>query len=456
MTPKVAIKRGECYWCREREADSREHKFKRSDLVREHGRGELRGGRTILRYGESGRREARSTKSDALKFTASLCTQCNNARSQPADRAYDRFVEWVFANEDHVLADRKVDLEAALGPAWPTEGENVLRYFVKLALCRIVEVHPGPGDVELPADALAFLDGGPAPRSLACNFWVEPTWLRFCEKGEGDPLWVRPMGMDPIYKEASGRIAGRSYYGWLAFGWEFWGEDSGHAFQNRHLPLPILATRSVELEFALVPNTAPGPAASEEESRRWVRRISGGGDDAIVPPGTLSCSGVGQRFIGGALDFEAGTRGLAPDDREVLVEDPSPSAEIEVVRVGLLCEIARRVWSRCVVDVDAVHAVELTESLVEPAQIEDAVRTLRAMAPGEGWREVCNGLASMASLKTIEAHGAGIESEEGWDALLAASYLAGACAAAAGAASEDWPAAWDSVSAAAARIARVG
>jgi hypothetical protein len=454
MPSKVKIRSGQCYWCRERDADSREHKFKRSDLVREHGRGELRGERTIIRVGGSGERETRSTRSDVLKFTPSLCTQCNNARSQPADRAYDRFIEWILANEKQVLADRRVDLEAIFGPTWPSESENVHRYFVKHALCRIVESHPGPGDVELPADALAFLDGDALPESLACNFWIEPTWLRFIEKGEGDPLWVRPMGMDPIYKEASGRIAGRSYYGWLAFGWEFWAEGSGYPFHERYLPLPILATRSVELEFALTPNTSPGPDASEEENQRWVQKISGG--EVIVPPGTLSCSAVGQKFIGGALDFEASLRGLAPDEREVLVEDPPPSAQTEVVRVGLLCEIARHVWSKCSIDIDKIQAVELTEALLEPVAIQDAVALLQAGNPKEGWPEICNGLAAMASLKTIEAYEAGVESEAGWEALLAASSLAGGCAAASGAANEDWPAGWDSVSAAAARIARVG
>jgi hypothetical protein len=89
---KIAIPEGQCYWCRQRPANSCEHKFKRSDLVREHGRGELRGERTMVKYGAEGSLDIRSTKSGALKFRPSLCAECNNARSQQIDEAYDRFI----------------------------------------------------------------------------------------------------------------------------------------------------------------------------------------------------------------------------------------------------------------------------------------------------------------------------------------------------------------------------
>jgi hypothetical protein len=61
----------------------------------------------------------------------------------------------------------------------------------------------------------------------------------------------------------------------------------------------------------------------------------------------------------------------------------------------------------------------------------------------------------MASLKMIEAHQQGVDTAGGNEALLTAATLAGACAAAAGAASDDWPVAWDSINAAAAMVARV-
>jgi hypothetical protein len=206
-----------------------------------------------------------------------------------------------------------------------------------------------------------------------------------------------------------------------------------------------------------VPNSSPGPDASDELSQRWVQKISGSADvEPIVPENALSRSPVGQKFIGGALDFEAGTRGLAPDERELLVEDPVQRAETEVIRAGLLAGVARQVWAFGSTDLDAVHAVELTESLLAPDAVNSAVEALRAKAPADGWLEVCNCFAAMSSLKLIQAGDAGVNSEDGWEALLEAARLAGCCAMAAGAANSDWPPAWDSVSAAAARIARLG
>jgi len=451
MGPTVKINEGMCWWCRERPADSREHKFKRSDLVREHGRGELRGERTLVVFGEQ-QREARSTKNDALKFAPSLCTKCNNERSQPFDNAYDRFIEELFEREEDVLAARSFDLRVAFGSEWSSMSDNVLRYFVKHICCRIAESLTVDGERVVPVDALAFLDGGPAPAHLACEMWIEPTWLRFYEVGAGDPLWIRPMGMEAVHPGPNGRLGSRWTYGWLVFGWEFWGEDEGsHPFDNPGIDLPIVAARSVNLEFGLVPTTANRDL--EELDQGWLNKVTGG--EPVAPDGALARSPVGQKFLGGALDFEAGLRERAPNRRELLVEDPVPAPEIEVMRVGLLCAIAREVWAKCSLDLQDIQSVELSERLIEPAALQNAVAEMPKFSPEEGWPTVCNNFAAMASLKMIEAHGHGVDTEEGDEALLLAASLAGACGAAAGAATGNWPAAWDAINAAAAMIARL-
>ncbi len=451
MGPTIEVKKGMCWWCREREADSSEHKFKRTDLIREHGRGELRGERTIVMYGE-GEREMRSTKNDALKFSSSLCAQCNNARSQPFDRAYDRFIELLFEREDEVIADRHLDLSTAFGPDWTEFGEDVLRYFVKHICCRLAETLTVNEEIAVPADAISFLDGGEAPPNLSCEMWIEPTWLRFWEAGAEDPLWIRPMGMEPVHAGPNTRLGSRWTYGWLVIGWEFWGEEeSVHPFAEQLLPLPIMATRRVNLEFALMPTTAN--RESDGIDQNWLNKIAGG---AIAPDGALDGSPAAEKFIGGALDFEAATRERAPDHRELLVHGPRSAVEIEVRRVGLLCGIARAVWARCSIDIDAIHSVQLTEHLLNPEAIEAALLRMPDYPPEEGWLTVCNGFAAMASYKMIEAQAHGVGTSEGDEALLLAASLAGSCAAAAGAASGDWRAAWDSVHAATAVIAHIG
>src|SRR5437588_7359716 len=79
-----------CWWCQQRPATSEEHKFKRSDLSREHGRGQLVGARELVHFGTDAKRYLSSTKSNPLKFRNSLCDYCNNTRSQPHD--YDTHV----------------------------------------------------------------------------------------------------------------------------------------------------------------------------------------------------------------------------------------------------------------------------------------------------------------------------------------------------------------------------
>jgi hypothetical protein len=452
---RIAIPEGQCYWCRQREANSREHKFKRSDLVREHGRGELRGERTIVKYGAEGSLDIRSTKSAALKFRPSLCAECNNARSQPIDAAYDRFVDGVLDNEKKILAERKIDLEEIFGAEWQPAAADTHRYYVKHALCRLVESHRDPGEVELPADALAFLDGGQPPQSFTSEFWIEPTWLRFWEKGEGDPLWVRPMGMESLYGGPNGRIGGRLNYGWLVLGWEFWGEGSGHPFDDELTPTPIIATKAVDLELALMPTTAQPPDGEDfEPDREWLERVVGD-NRPIAPDRSLSQSPVGQAFVGGALDFEAGTRDLAPDRREPMEEDPVAEHGLELRRVGLLAAIARDVWARGEIDVAGVRAVEPSPRQLDGDVLRTAVAPFEELDPQGGWETVRAGLAAMSSLKLVEAMDLGTTTEGGDQALLDAARLAGCCVAALGPAGSDWPVVWDSVSAAIARIVRI-
>src|SRR3954469_21907422 len=328
----VKITRGRCYWCQERDADSREHKFKRSDLIREHGRGELRAGRTLVAYRGEKTSEHRSTKNDALKFSPSLCSYCNNTRSQPFDRAYDRFIEWIVDNEEKVLADRVVDLEGALGSDWMEVAEDVFRYFVKHICCRLAESVKADGGTLVPRDALEFLDGGRPPESISTEMWIEPTWLRFAHVGADDPDWVRIMGMEAVHPGPEMRLGSRWNYGWLVLGWECWGEEEGNVLLDKDLELPIISTRPAGMELAFMPTTAE---LSDEEAHdaAWLERVSGG---VVIDHEALSSSAVAQKFIGGALDFEAGLRNQAPDRRELLLADPSPSLEVEMMRTGWL------------------------------------------------------------------------------------------------------------------------
>ena len=166
---------GLCWWCGAA-ADSREHKYKRSDLVREHGKAPYDGPATLVRVGDR-RAEMRSSKSAPLTFEASLCAPCNNRRSQPCDMAYDAFIEWLWANEEQVLEDRGFRWSAIFGTDWRPAALNVFRYFVKHIGCRVAEISTAEEPYAFPASLVRFLDGGPPPQNLYCEFFAELTWV---------------------------------------------------------------------------------------------------------------------------------------------------------------------------------------------------------------------------------------------------------------------------------------
>lgn len=58
----------------------------------------------------------RSTKkSGAVRFKRALCTLCNSTRSQPFDRAYDSFSEYVWRNLDDLWHCDYLDMEEVAG-----------------------------------------------------------------------------------------------------------------------------------------------------------------------------------------------------------------------------------------------------------------------------------------------------------------------------------------------------
>jgi hypothetical protein len=72
-------------------ASTREHKYKRTDLDAMGSDGELTwGGDPDRPYVVKSHR-----RDPAVRFVKSLCAPCNNARSQPFDRAYDIYSNYV-------------------------------------------------------------------------------------------------------------------------------------------------------------------------------------------------------------------------------------------------------------------------------------------------------------------------------------------------------------------------
>lgn len=222
-----------CWWCG-RPADSREHKFKKSDLRREFGPGPYYGEDKPLRLSEGRRTRASGRDSPIFKFRATLCGRCNNERSQPFDNAYDSFVEYVFASEDRVLRERVIRLSAIYGDDWKARRDDLVRYFVKHISSRIAELDTS-FQMGVNRELIAFLNGGPDPLCLELDLYIDTGFvrlsrlLRTATRGQ----WPGFVALDPVWGQldtTTGALAepqSRIGYRWL---WLAWRVDGGQGF----------------------------------------------------------------------------------------------------------------------------------------------------------------------------------------------------------------------------------
>lgn len=119
---------GLCWWCGA-PADSREHRIKRTDIVREFGAGTAKD--TVFINRARIENDTRGPNASANKFAASLCANCNNARSQPFDYAEEAFAKYYQANEVEIVKSRRINMAAVFPQDLPSRAENLRRYFVK-------------------------------------------------------------------------------------------------------------------------------------------------------------------------------------------------------------------------------------------------------------------------------------------------------------------------------------
>jgi hypothetical protein len=161
----VTAKIGTCWWCGS-SANSREHKFKRTDIERGFGPGPYRDGRTLVKHGHDQRTsDVTGSKSKVFKFEPMICSRCNAERSQPFDSAYDQFMDHIFENEAAVIGSGEIDLRTVYGEDWESKRLDLARYFVKHICCRMANV-AGLRKILLDTRLIDFLNGGDYPRCL--------------------------------------------------------------------------------------------------------------------------------------------------------------------------------------------------------------------------------------------------------------------------------------------------
>jgi hypothetical protein len=235
-------------------ADSAEHKIKKSDIVRIHGTGSYKNGEVLLHQKESFT-PIQGSNSKLVKYNKILCSDCNNSFSQPFDKAYDRFIDYICENKALVLKRRFVNFQEVYGDNFADEQRNLYKYFVKSFGCRLAHY----GD-PIPVDLPKLLYKDRFKTGLRISFSVNedkllgPEWL---DKmiGNGDlymgqhsEWWMKllsKIGKSSIYKYEYSE-----YFRWLhIFYWynvptdgSFgapWVANSQYIYLGSHEPLSI-------------------------------------------------------------------------------------------------------------------------------------------------------------------------------------------------------------------------
>ncbi len=141
-----------CWWCGSEEI-SREHKYKKSEIEREYGKGYYHKSLSFIRSDEKDK-PIKSSKSQLLLFKRPLCKKCNNQTSQPFDIAYDKFQKHIKNNKDKILKQKSVDLQQIYKNNSKQSASNLFRYFVKQICCTLAD-----SDIAIEQQLIDFLNG---------------------------------------------------------------------------------------------------------------------------------------------------------------------------------------------------------------------------------------------------------------------------------------------------------
>ena len=174
MIPKKIIKKQNpesCWWCGCPDL-SGEHKFKKKDLERLYGKEQdfKNLGISVINYrSNTVFKRLQSAKSDFAKFDKSLCSNCNNNRSQKFDLSYDELIEYYLRNEDEIKSTEEIDYSVVFGQSWKDKKINVERYLMKHIGCRLSDHGFLPFD-----STIEFLNGCSQHKHLKIIIQIKP------------------------------------------------------------------------------------------------------------------------------------------------------------------------------------------------------------------------------------------------------------------------------------------
>ena len=201
---------GSCWMCGER-ADSREHKIKKSDLVRRYGRQPFRKIGGVLHFINGTHQEVQGPTAKILTYDPVICSRCNNADSQPWDKAYQYFECWLFENARVTLQRQFILLEDVFGSTrYGAECPALYKYFAKAFGCRLA--HAGE---QVPRDIVELLRRDYFQTKLRLAFSVNKSV--FAMRPEDRELY---LGLGDLIRHDSLSLGEQARYYWhMQIGW---------------------------------------------------------------------------------------------------------------------------------------------------------------------------------------------------------------------------------------------
>lgn len=127
-----------CWICNKNIANSCEHIIKKSDMKLFYGHGSYKGDTSPVHTKNSISNKIQGANSKHIKYKASICSECNGRFSQPFDIAYEKFIKYVFDNEQNILKKRYIDFFDIYGLEFEVYQRNLYKYFAKSFGCKIV------------------------------------------------------------------------------------------------------------------------------------------------------------------------------------------------------------------------------------------------------------------------------------------------------------------------------
>ncbi|CDZ76123.1 hypothetical protein BN59_00389 [Legionella massiliensis] len=160
------------------------------------------------------------SKSDAIKYPPNLCQSCNGHRSQPFDRAYHLFMNYVISNEKNIFSSNRINLNVIKG----LNKEHLFKYFIKSFCCMIDSTqHTKEKTLFSPLELVNAFHGGSYGKNLL---------IQFISRGslKEHPMRKYILVSNPIYTQLPGNSFSFMYsesFGWFQIRYIY------HKFHNK-------------------------------------------------------------------------------------------------------------------------------------------------------------------------------------------------------------------------------